>query len=106
MTFYSRNLPHWHPEEACIFLTWRLYGTLPGGTVTPDCASASQSTKPSSETRMKKVRRLEGRLSDSICSLTGRKTALGGWWIPELQGASRKGWFAVSKPQRNIVCMR
>ena len=47
MTFYSRNLPHWHPEEACIFLTWRLYGTLPGGTVTPDCAPASQSAKPS-----------------------------------------------------------
>jgi putative transposase len=44
MTFYARNLPHWHPEGACIFLTWRLYGTLPGGTVTPDCAPASQAS--------------------------------------------------------------
>jgi REP element-mobilizing transposase RayT len=29
MTFYHRNLPHWHPEGASIFLTWRLYGSLP-----------------------------------------------------------------------------
>ena len=43
MAFYARNLPHWHPEGACIFLTWRLYGTLPRGTVTPDCAPTSQS---------------------------------------------------------------
>ncbi len=29
MTFYRRNLPHWHPEHASIFLTWRLYRSLP-----------------------------------------------------------------------------
>jgi putative transposase len=29
MTFYRRRLPHWHPEGAYIFLTWRLHGTLP-----------------------------------------------------------------------------
>jgi putative transposase len=29
MTFYRRNLPHWHPEGKAIFLTWRLYGSLP-----------------------------------------------------------------------------
>ena len=45
MPFYSRNLPHWHPEGACIFLTWRLYGTLPGGTVTPDCAPTPRREK-------------------------------------------------------------
>src|SRR6266478_113059 len=27
--FYERNLPHWHPEGRAIFLTWRLYGSLP-----------------------------------------------------------------------------
>jgi putative transposase len=31
MTFYRRNLPHWFPEGASIFLTWRLYGSLPSG---------------------------------------------------------------------------
>ncbi len=30
MTFYRRNLPHWQPERQTIFLTWRLYGSLPG----------------------------------------------------------------------------
>jgi REP-associated tyrosine transposase len=27
--FYYRNLPHWHPPGKSIFLTWRLYGSLP-----------------------------------------------------------------------------
>ena len=26
--FYHRNLPHWHPPNSSIFLTWRLYGSL------------------------------------------------------------------------------
>lgn len=29
MTFYRRNLPHWLPEGKSIFITWRLYGSLP-----------------------------------------------------------------------------
>jgi len=29
MSYYERNLPHWHPEGKAIFLTWRLYGSLP-----------------------------------------------------------------------------
>jgi len=29
MTFYRRNLPHWHPEGKSIFITWRLHGSLP-----------------------------------------------------------------------------
>lgn len=27
--FYHRNLPHWHPPDRAIFLTWRLHGSLP-----------------------------------------------------------------------------
>lgn len=27
--FYRRRLPHWQPPGASIFLTWRLYGSLP-----------------------------------------------------------------------------
>jgi putative transposase len=27
MTYYARNLPHWHPPGADIFITWRLYGS-------------------------------------------------------------------------------
>jgi putative transposase len=33
MTFYRRNLPHWHPEGKTIFITWRLYGSLPASVV-------------------------------------------------------------------------
>lgn len=29
MTFYRRNLPHWQPNDKSIFLTWRLFGSLP-----------------------------------------------------------------------------
>ncbi len=29
MTYYKRNLPHWHPEGRILFITWRLYGSLP-----------------------------------------------------------------------------
>ncbi len=28
--FYRRRLPHWHPGDAFLFLTWRLFGSLPG----------------------------------------------------------------------------
>lgn len=29
MTYYRRNLPHWHPEGRILFVTWRLVGSLP-----------------------------------------------------------------------------
>jgi hypothetical protein len=29
MTYYERALPHWQPEGAALFLTWRLHGSLP-----------------------------------------------------------------------------
>ena len=30
VTFYQRHLPHWHPQAAPIFLTWRLFGSVVG----------------------------------------------------------------------------
>ena len=29
VTFYTRRLPHWQPEDVDFFVTWRLYGSLP-----------------------------------------------------------------------------
>ena len=29
--FYQRNLPHWQPGECSVFITWRLFGSLPAG---------------------------------------------------------------------------
>lgn len=28
-SYYKRNLPHWHPESRLLFVTWRLFGSLP-----------------------------------------------------------------------------
>ena len=32
MTEYRRRLPHYHPDQTYLFLTWRLWGTLPAKT--------------------------------------------------------------------------
>ena len=29
MTYYERRLPHWQPDGKSIFVTWRLWGSLP-----------------------------------------------------------------------------
>jgi len=29
MGYYERHLPHWQPPDARMFVTWRLYGSLP-----------------------------------------------------------------------------
>ena len=54
MTYYERNLPHWQPEGKAIFLTWRLYGSLPKrypcGTATPACAGTKRTGKSSGVT--------------------------------------------------------
>jgi REP element-mobilizing transposase RayT len=33
MTYYKRHLPHWQPPGRTIFLTWRLYGSLPASII-------------------------------------------------------------------------
>jgi REP element-mobilizing transposase RayT len=29
LTYYERHLPHWQPEDAALFVTWRLHGSFP-----------------------------------------------------------------------------
>jgi REP element-mobilizing transposase RayT len=29
MSYYERHLPHWQPEDAVLFVTWRLAGSMP-----------------------------------------------------------------------------
>ncbi len=36
MEIYKRRLPHWQPEDAPMFVTWRLFGSLPRGKVIAD----------------------------------------------------------------------
>jgi len=50
VAFYRRNLPHWHPENRPIFLTWRLYNSLPASIVsqarTAKSVCATKKTPP------------------------------------------------------------
>ncbi len=40
MPYYERHLPHWQPEDAWLFETWRLAGSLPSHVIpTPAAAS-------------------------------------------------------------------
>jgi len=29
VSYHERHLPHWQPEDAALFITWRLHGSLP-----------------------------------------------------------------------------
>jgi putative transposase len=42
MNFYRRRLPHWQPVGVPIFLTWRLYGSLPSSHHTPPSISVTE----------------------------------------------------------------
>jgi REP element-mobilizing transposase RayT len=58
MAYYHRNLPHWHPEGSSIFLTWRLFGSLPAppkSTAKIVCATESPSSKLSSGRKFKQL---------------------------------------------------
>jgi hypothetical protein len=37
MPYDERNLPHWLPEGKNLFVTWRLYGSLPAAIVEAWC---------------------------------------------------------------------
>jgi REP-associated tyrosine transposase len=39
---YHRRLPHWHPQEKSIFLTWHLHGSVPRRYPPPGSMSAGQ----------------------------------------------------------------
>jgi REP element-mobilizing transposase RayT len=56
MTFYRRHLPHWHPEAASIFLTWRLYGSLPA------CARTAKNGCPTKYSAGKQFKLLDSAL--------------------------------------------
>ena len=58
MTYYVRNLPHWHPEHATFFVTWRLFGSLP----VQRCTARNGCATPQEETAGEKFRRLDREL--------------------------------------------
>ena len=96
MTYYERNLPHWHPEGATFFVTWRLFGSLPvqKRTARNGCATGNQ---PQAETPGERFVRLDRALD---------RTAIGPHWlrIPNiadrvteliLKGEKELGYFSL-----------
>jgi putative transposase len=68
MTFYRRNLPHWHPEGSAIFLTWRLFGSLPSSmlqTHTARNGCATNSAPASKHSAGRQFKRLDSVLDRS-----------------------------------------
>jgi REP element-mobilizing transposase RayT len=66
MAYYHRNLPHWHPEGVPIFLTWRLFGSLP--TSTKDTARISYATiPPSNISPGRKFKKIDAILDKATC---------------------------------------
>ncbi len=79
MSFYQRNLPHWQPDGASIFLTWRLHGSLlpsPNTTARSGCA-----TKPS------QTKNTPGRVFKLLDAVLDRATT-GPFWLKDPRIAS------------------
>lgn len=68
MAFYRRNLPHWHPEGKTIFLTWRLYGSLPASLLKKNrTARNGCATNASEDSPGKQFRRVDAALDSAKC---------------------------------------
>ena len=63
MTYYERNLPHWHPRGMAVFLTWRLHGSLPAGF---SVACGKEAAKSSGERFRRVDRQLDGARSGPL----------------------------------------
>lgn len=74
MAFYQRNLPHWQPEGVSIFLTWRLYGSLP--------ASLKSTAKSGCATKTHQIKNTAGRAFKLLDSALDKATT-GPLWLKD-----------------------
>jgi putative transposase len=83
--YYKRNLPHWYPAGKSIFLTWRLYGSLPQSVINWLRMARQHLRKPelSSEERLLEVKKLFAKVD----SLLDRATS-GPVWLKNAEIAS------------------
>jgi len=84
MTFYRRNLPHWHPEGRAIFVTWRLFGSLPKGAFPGHRRWAGKQSGTGRSACATKMNGREFRLMDAILD----KAATGPLWLRDPRIAS------------------
>jgi REP element-mobilizing transposase RayT len=85
MLEYRRRLPHFQPDHARIFLTWRLFGTLPAAHKRGDCptpghafAAADRALQACPGPRWLRDPRIAGLVAESIRN-----------------GASRRRWYEL-----------
>ena len=88
--YYHRNLPHWHPPGSAIFLTCRLYGSLPRNVieglkqtqilVDREIDEANRSTEETAALKLKYYKRVFAKL-DSILD----KAATGPRWLGDTE---------------------
>lgn len=91
--YYHRNLPHWHPLGAAIFLTCRLYGSLPENVIEQlrvtqklverEIGKASQSAEKIAELRLNQHKKLFAKL-DAILD----RAETGPTWLGETEVAA------------------
>jgi len=92
-TYYQRNLPHWHPPGAAIFLTCRLYGSLPEkaiqqlkeaqGLVEREIGKAKASAEKIAELKLNQHKKLFAKL-DAILD----RAEIGPRWLGETEVAT------------------
>jgi putative transposase len=82
--FYHRNLPHWHPSGRSIFVTWRLYGSLPANVINElkirrqHLKKIQEAGSVDSNTRIREYKKLFARV-DAILD----KATTGPLWLKE-----------------------
>src|SRR5712664_453253 len=90
MTFYRRNLPHWHPEGKSIFITWRLYGSLPASVLKRiRTATNDRSTNPAEADSEESPGRIFRQLDATLDSARS-----GPLWLP----AKRSNYLSSPHP--------
>ena len=93
MSFYSRRLHHWHPEEAAFFVTWRLKGTLPKGLRRTSLEDTKFSNKPQETAFLAEDRRLDRAQTGPLWL---RRTEVArGVEIALLEGDHRWNWYRL-----------
>lgn len=83
--YYKRNLPHWYPDGKSIFLTWRLYGSLPQSVINWLRIARQRLRKPelSSEARLFEFKKLFGKVDSLLDQATS-----GPVWLKNAEIAS------------------
>ena len=90
MSFYRRNLPHWHPDGKAIFVTWRLFGSLPKG-ISPGKSHWAKRTRAGDTATPGCVEQGTGRSACATNGSTGNSSKTAGWEFRRMDAELDKG---------------